>query len=105
MDVNWTGWSEFKRIQFNTVISEEELQQRFYDEYGEFYGILPDWATQGRNMKMKDAWNFKFGVEYFLKDVLAIRAGYSRSQSSLSDEYLNPILPVLPRSVSSFGVG
>ncbi len=105
LDVNWTGWSEFKGLEFNTVIPEEELQQRFYDLYGDFYGILPDWATQGFEMKMEDVWSFKFGAEYYLKDVLALRAGYSRSQSSLPDEYLNPILPVLPRSVISFGVG
>jgi hypothetical protein len=34
-----------------------------------------------------------------------LRAGYSRSQSSIADEYLNPFLPVLPRNVVSFGVG
>lgn len=105
LDVNWTGWSEFKGIKFNTVIPEEELQQRFYDLYGDFYGILPDWASQGFEMKMEDVWSLMFGAEYYLKDVLAIRAGYARSQNSLPDEYLNPFLPVLPRSVISFGVG
>jgi long-chain fatty acid transport protein len=105
LDVNWTGWSEFKGCHFNTVIPEEELQQRFYDLYGDFYGILPDWASQGFEMKMEDVWSFKFGAEYYLKDVLALRAGCSRSQSSLTDEYLNPFLPVLPRSVISFGAG
>jgi long-chain fatty acid transport protein len=105
LDVNWTGWSEFQGIKFNTVIPEEELQQRFYDLYGDFYGILPDWASQGFEMKMEDVWSFKFGAEYYLKDVLALRAGYSRSQSSLTDEYLNPFLPVLPRNVISFGAG
>lgn len=105
LDVNWTGWSEFKGCHFNTVIPEEELQQRFYDLYGDFYGILPDWASQGFEMKMEDVWSFKFGAEYYLKDVLALRVGYSRSQSSLTDEYLNPFLPVLPRNVISFGAG
>lgn len=105
LDVNWTGWSEFQGIKFNTVISEEDLQQRFYDLYGDFYEILPDWASQGFEMKMKDVWCFKFGAEYYLKDVLALRAGYSRSQTSLPDEYLNAFLPVLPRNVISFGVG
>jgi long-chain fatty acid transport protein len=105
LDVNWTGWSEFKTVRFDTVTSEEEIQQRFYDIYGNFYGILPDWASRGLEMEMNDVWSFKFGVEYYLKDVLALRAGYSRSQSSLSDEYLNPFLPVLPRNVISVGAG
>lgn len=105
LDANWIGWSEFKGLEFNTLVPEEELQQSFYDKYGDFYGILPDWASQGIAMEMKDAWSFKFGVEYHLKDVLALRAGYSRSQSSISDEYLNPFLPVLPRNVISFGAG
>jgi long-chain fatty acid transport protein len=105
LDVNWTGWSEFQGIIFNTVVPEEELQQRFYDIYGDFYGILPDWASQGIEMEMKDVWSLKFGAEYYLNDVLALRAGYSKSQSPLLDEYLNPFLPVLPRNVISFGVG
>jgi long-chain fatty acid transport protein len=105
MDVHWTGWSEFKGLEFNTVIPEEELQQRFYDLYRDFYGILPDWASQGLEMEMKDVWSLKVGVEYYLKDVLTIRAGYSRSQSSIPDEYLNAFLPVLPRNVISFGAG
>jgi long-chain fatty acid transport protein len=105
LDANWTGWSVFNGLEFNTVIPEEELQQSFYDKYGDFYGILPDWASQGIGMKMKDVWSFKFGAEYYLKDVLALRAGYSRSQSSISDDYLNPFLPVLPRNVISLGVG
>ena len=105
LDVNWTGWSEFQGIRFNTVIPEKELQQRFYELHGDFYGILPDWASQGFEMEMKDVWCFKFGAEYYLKDVLALRAGYSRSQRALPDEYLNAFLPVLPRNVISFGVG
>lgn len=105
LDVNWTGWSEFKGLKFNTVIPEEELQQRFYDIYGDFYGILPDWASQGIEMEMEDAWSLKFGAEYYLKDVLALRAGFSRSQSPINDEYLNPFLPVLPRNVISIGAG
>jgi long-chain fatty acid transport protein len=105
LDANWTEWSAFKAIKFNTVIPEEELQQRFYDLYGNFYGILPDWASQGFEMEMKDVWSIKLGAEYYLKDVLALRAGYSGSQSSIADEYLNPFLPVLPRNVISFGVG
>jgi long-chain fatty acid transport protein len=105
LDVNWTGWSAFRGVVFNTVVPEEELQQRFYDKYGDFYGILPDWATQGFELEMKDVWSFKFGAEYYLRDVLALRAGYSRSPSSLPDEYLSPFLPVLPRNVISFGAG
>jgi len=105
LDVNWTGWSAFKGLVFNTVVPEEELQQRFYDLYGDFYGILPDWSTQGFELEMKDVWSFRVGAEYFLKDVLALRAGYSHSPSSLPDEYLSPFLPVLPRNVISFGAG
>jgi long-chain fatty acid transport protein len=105
LDANWTGWSEFKTVEFNTVTPEDEIQQRFYDLHGNFYGILPDWASQGLEMEMKDVWSFKFGAEYYLKDVLALRAGYSRSQSSISDEYLNAFLPVLPRNVISLGAG
>jgi long-chain fatty acid transport protein len=105
LDANWTRWSVFKGVEFNTVVSEEELQQEFYDLHEDFYGILPDWASQRTKIEMKDVWSFKFGVEYYLKDVLALRAGYSRSQSSISDEYLNPIFPVLPRNVISIGLG
>jgi long-subunit fatty acid transport protein len=105
LDANWTGWSDFKAVEFNTVIPEDELHQRFYDLYGDLYEILPDWSSQGLEMEMEDVWSFKFGAEYYLKDVLAIRAGYSWSESSVSDEYLNPFFPVLPRSVISVGAG
>jgi long-chain fatty acid transport protein len=105
LDLNWTGWSEFNGIEYNTIVTEQELQQRFYDIYGDFYGILPDWASQVIEMELNDVWNYKFGVEYSLGDHIDLRAGYARSQSPLPDEYLNPFLPVLSRNVISFGVG
>ncbi len=103
-DVQRTGWKSFEKWEFVAANPEDS----FFPDPPEEDGVneeLSDGAREGIEIKMKDTWSFMLGGEYFLKDELTLRVGYANHQSPLNDENLTPVLPILPRSVFSFGVG
>jgi long-chain fatty acid transport protein len=85
-DAQWTEWSTFDKSEF----APEDLND------DPIYTINFNW---------KDTWSYKFGIEYFIKEILSIRGGYAHHQSPSPDDTLSPIFPVLPHNVLSFGVG
>jgi len=85
-DAQWTEWSTFDKSEF----APEDLND------DPIYTINFNW---------KDTWSYKFGIEYFIKEILSVRGGYAHHQSPSPDDTLSPIFPVLPHNVFSFGVG
>lgn len=104
-DIHWTKWSDVKSWEFTTVNSTEDLNPEFEELYGDFYGITPDYAQQGASLSWKNAWSFNFGAEYYLNKVIALRAGFSHSQSPFDDANLGPIHPFLSYNVFTSGLG
>lgn len=103
-DLHGSSWGSFTEWAFYAVNPEESLS---WDPR-----IDPDpevdtsgGVRSGIDLKMKDTWSFKMGGEYFLKEELSLRIGYANYQSPLQAEHLTPILPLVSRSVISFGVG
>ncbi len=85
-DAQWTEWSTFDKTEFAPENSDDD-------------------AIHTINFNWKDTWSFKFGIEYFIKEILSIRGGYARHQSPSPDETLSPTFPALPQNVISLGVG
>ena len=85
-DAHWTEWSTFDKAEFVPEDSDDDTIHTI-------------------NFNWKDTWSFKFGIEYFIKEILSIRGGYAHHQSPSPDDTLSPIFPVLPHNVLSFGVG
>jgi long-chain fatty acid transport protein len=103
-DFFWSAWSSFTEWAFYAVNPEDSLS---WDPR-----IDPETEVEtsgdvksGIDLNMKDTWSFKLGGEYSLRDELSLRIGYARHESPLNDEYLTPVLPLVSRSVISFGVG
>lgn len=103
-DVQWTEWSRFRKWEFVAANPEESF---FFEpsESEEMDDETTEGAREGIELNMKDAWIFKLGGEYYLRDELSLRIGYARHQSPFEDNSLTPILPLLSRNVFSFGVG
>jgi long-chain fatty acid transport protein len=104
-DIHWTKWSDVKSWEFTAVNSTEDLNPEFTEEYGDFYGLTPDYGQQGVGLIWKDAWSFNFGIEYFLSKVIALRAGFAHSQSQVDDANINPIHPNLGYNIITSGLG
>jgi long-chain fatty acid transport protein len=85
-DAQWTEWSTFDNVKFTS-------KDPGYD------------SVLSIGLNWKDTWSYKFGVEYFIKDILSLRGGFAHHQSPSPDETLSPILPVLPHDILSFGIG
>jgi long-chain fatty acid transport protein len=103
-DVQRTNWSSFKKWEFVAANPEDS----YFPELpgGEDASDEPvAGAREGIELNMKDTLSFKLGGEYSLKEELTLRIGYARHQSPFDDLNLNPVLPLLPRNMISFGVG
>jgi long-chain fatty acid transport protein len=104
-DIQWDRWSEFGPWEFRSVLPDDELSTEFTPVYQEFYGIAPNYGTQGVDLGLKDTVKIKTGLEFRPGRSLAVRAGYVRSRSSVDDAHLSPIYPDLTANVYTFGFG
>jgi len=105
MDLQWTEWSVVDKWEFVSENSNEDLSPKFIEDYGDFYGVAPDYSIQSAELNWKDSWSLMLGVEFFLSKVSSLRAGYTNQQSSVENNALDPIQPALGRSIFSFGFG
>jgi long-chain fatty acid transport protein len=90
LDLQWTGWSIIKSIEFIPEDIEEKTNKALY-------------FTQSVLFDGKDVWTLKTGIEYFLSDSVSLRAGFSRYKSC--QNILSPVFPSFSRSVFSIGIG
>jgi long-chain fatty acid transport protein len=105
LDLQWDTWSGFGSWQFQSVKAEEDLAPPFTEVYQEFWGIRPNYRTQGEALVLRDTMKLKAGAEYRIGRWLAVRAGYSREQSSLETSDVSPLFPDLARNVYAIGGG
>lgn len=104
-DFQWDKWSEAMIWTFQSDKTDADLSPEFMETYGAFFGMVPDYGKQSADLKWKDTWNFKFGIEYAISSVLALRAGYAHSPSAVDGSFLHPIIPDLNHNIISIGAG
>jgi len=105
LDVQWDKWSEFGPWQFSSVNTDENLAPGFNSTYREFYGISPNYGTQGVDLMLRDSVKFKSGAEYRVGRWFALRAGFARNKSSIKAADRGPLYPDLDYNVYTFGGG
>lgn len=105
VDVNWTEWSVIDKWEFRAVKSDEELNPDFLWAYGNFYGLVPNYGTQGLALNWKNVVGLKVGAEYYISPVIAIRGGYALRPHPGNDENLTAVHPFADRNILSFGGG
>ncbi len=105
LDLKWDRWSQFGQWQFRSVNEGGDLSPRFPPLYREFYGIEPNYGIQGVDLTLRDSRSVKAGVEYRAGKRLAIRAGFARHGSSVTDGDRTPLYPDPAFSIYSFGAG
>ena len=105
LDVQWDKWSEFGQWMFRSVNEGGDLSPDFTSEYREFYGIVPDYGTQGSDLAVKDSRKLKAGLEYRAGKWLFLRAGFARYESSVEAAGRTPIYPDPDLNIYSFGGG
>jgi long-chain fatty acid transport protein len=105
VDVEWDRWSEFGDWIFRSVNEGGDLNPAFTPVYQEFYGISPDYGTQGVALALKDTKKIKAGLEFRPAQYLALRAGFAHHQSSQAPADRSPVYPDLDRNIYSFGFG
>jgi len=105
LDVERDGWSEFGDWIFVSGNEGGDLNPAFTSADREFYGIAPDYGTQGLALGLRDTTTVKAGLEYRPLRHLAVRAGYSRRPSSVPATEETPVYPDLDRDIYSLGVG
>ncbi len=103
LDVQWDKWSELGSLEFRSVNSDENLNPSFSSVYQEFWGISPNYGTQGGGLMLRDSLKFKSGLEFRMGRWFALRAGFARNKSSVKAADRNPLYPDLPGNVYSFG--
>jgi len=105
IDVRWDRWSEFGDWVFRSVNEGGDLNPAFTQDLQEFYGIAPDYGTQGVVLALKDTKKYMAGLEFRPARYLALRAGFARHESSVNAADRSPVYPDLGRSIYSFGFG
>ncbi len=98
LDLQWTGMSEIKQWEF-------EINPQFYDDFEDYYGMRPDFVRQGVDLDLRNTSRIMFGVEYLLKNSLALRIGYASQKSPVNNQMIHPVFPDLETNILSFGIG
>lgn len=83
LDGQWTGWSSY-----------DELKVEFEDG-----------SQQVKPKDWNDVWAIRFGAQYQVNDMLALRAGIIRDYSPIPDETLDPLVPSGDRWLYAVGFG
>lgn len=105
LDFHWREWSKAENWEFISDKTGADLNPEFMESYGNFFGITPDYGKQGANLRWKDTWKIKLGIEYALSSVLALRAGYAHNPSAVDSEVIHPVNPDLDHNIISLGFG
>lgn len=104
-DLHWNRWSQTKGWQFQFDRDKDERDPGFYAIWGDFLDKTIASGNQNAKLQLKDTLNLKFGLEYWLNDRFALRAGYSYQPSAVAEGAVHPIDPDLDRNIISLGFG
>jgi long-chain fatty acid transport protein len=104
-DVLWDRWSGFGPWEFRSTLPDDELTEAFTPVEEEFYGVSPDYGTQGVDLGLEDTVKIKAGLELRPGRYWALRAGYARGRSAVDVAHLTPVYPELAASVYTLGIG
>lgn len=105
LDFHWSEWSKAKNWEFISDKSGVDMSPEFMEDYGYFFGVIPDYEKQSAEMRWKDTWKIKFGVEYALSPVMALRAGYAFDQTAMDGNVIHAVNPGLDQNIISLGLG
>src|SRR5208337_3218636 len=88
-DTTWTGWSTYDqlRVKLDTPIPVN--------------GVSTSVITTPKNWH--DAWAFRFGVNYEIKEGLKLRAGYIYDLTPVPDDTFDPQVPDANRHIFTLG--
>jgi long-chain fatty acid transport protein len=104
-DLVWTEWKEFGQWTFRSTNPDDGLTPYWPPEYEEFYGMAPDYGTQGVAFTLQDTRRIKAGIEYRPTEYLAVRVGYARHESAVESPDRTPVYPDLERNIYTLGFG
>lgn len=82
-DYQWVHWSEFKQL---NVLGDAGLEETVWEKYDDTNG-------------------FRFGVEYAVKQGIALRGGFVAHNAAAPDETVTPNLPEADRKLYTMGFG
>jgi long-chain fatty acid transport protein len=105
VDLEWDTWSRLGDWEFTAVNADADLSPAFTPAFQEFWGIAPDYGTQGTPLALRDTMGIKAGAEYRLGRWFAVRAGFARQEGSVATTDIGPLYPDLARTVYSVGGG
>ena len=89
-DGHYTNWGKL-----------DVVETEFTDEI--WQGVLADEADL--ELLWEDKWQFRFGVEYWVNDTFAVRAGYYNDPTPSPDTTLNVLIPGFDFNAITGGVG
>lgn len=98
LDIQWIRMSDMKQWEFS-------IDPQFYDEFDDYYGIRPDNVRQGIDFNFRNIPRIMFGIEYVLKNSVALRAGYTYQRSAVDNQMIHPVYLDLDTNILSLGVG
>lgn len=98
LDIQWNEMSKIKQWKFN-------INSQFYEAFEDYYGFKTHYVRQGVDLNLRNTWRIMLGAEYYLSDFLALRAGYTYQESSVSEQKLHPVFPDLDTHILSLGIG
>lgn len=82
-----------------------DVDARVFDDIERIVGYRPDEYGFSAALALKDTSRIMLGIEYALGKAFAVRAGYSRQESSVDDDHLSLVFPDLAMDVFSLGAG
>jgi len=88
-DTTWTGWSAYRKLKIN------------FDFPQTVNGVLTQTSTVPKNWH--DAWAFRFGANYQVKEGMKIRAGYIYDLTPVPNSSFDPQVPDANRHIFTVG--
>ncbi|RKY83073.1 hypothetical protein DRQ09_10625 [candidate division KSB1 bacterium] len=85
VDINWVGWSSFKKLPIKLKESKS-ISSEIDEDY-------------------KNAFIYRLGFEYILNDNVSLRLGYIFDSTPCPEKSVSPLLPDANRNEISFGIG
>jgi len=91
-DAQRTGWSSYDKLKVDYEPDVLSTTMGFPN-------------TTNKPKDWEDAWAFRFGTQYQVNDMLALRAGIIRDYSPIPDETVDPLVPSGDRWLYAVGFG
>lgn len=88
-DTTWTGWSTYKKLKVNLA---DPVSAN---------GVLTTTLATPKNWH--DAWAFRFGANYEIKEGMKVRAGYIYDLTPVPDSSFDPQVPDANRHIFTVG--